>query len=72
MVSEDLMGNVTTVVKLCVMTVAPFIGVSEVTSSALISVIVALVCLVFGYFDAKYPNTLIATGSTVDGDDGGA
>lgn len=52
-------GNVTTIIKLIVMTVAPALAMSEATANAIISIITGIVGLVLGYYDAKYDNDII-------------
>lgn len=59
MVNENLKGNVTTIVKFVVMTIASYFSVDAATQDQLISLIVAAIFLIFAYFDAKYPNTFI-------------
>lgn len=59
MVNENLKGNVTTIVKFVVMTIASYFSVDAATQDKLISLVVAAIFLIFAYFDAKYPNTFI-------------
>lgn len=63
MLDDELKGNLTTVVKFVVMTVAPYFGVAEATRNELVSVALAGVGLALAYLDAKHHNTIIA-GST--------
>lgn len=68
--SFDFVGDLSTVVKFVVMTVAPALGVDEVTGDALVSVVVAVVGFLLAYVDARYPNSLRFLGNGVeDGDD---
>ena len=70
MFSEAFKGNLTTVIKFVVMTVATGLGVDMATSDALVSVLVAVVFFILAYFDAKYPNTFLDEGNVdcVSGD----
>ncbi|MDO5849296.1 MAG: hypothetical protein Q4P18_07160 [Methanobrevibacter sp.] len=55
----NLKGNITTIVKFAVMTIAPYLSISETTSNQYIAVIVAAIGLILAYFDSRYDNTLI-------------
>lgn len=54
---NDLIGNLSTVIKLLLITVFPTIT-TYVQSDLLYTAIVFIVCLAIGIIDAKYPNTL--------------
>lgn len=56
-------GNLTTIIKFIVMTIAPAVGMSEALSSQLIPVLTAIIGFLLAYFDAKYPNTLNVFGN---------
>lgn len=55
----DIKGNLTTIIKFTVMTIAPYIGMSETVSNQWIAILTAIIGLILAYFDAKYPNTII-------------
>ena len=51
-------GNISTIVKMVLLTVLPYIVADAQTQDQLISIILAIVGLIIAYVDAKYPNTL--------------
>ena len=51
-------GNISTIVKMVLLTVLPYIIADTQTQDQVISVILAIVGLIIAYVDAKYPNTL--------------
>lgn len=51
-------GDISTIIKFIVMTIAPAVGIDEVTGDALVSVLVAVVGFILAWFDAAHPNTL--------------
>lgn len=53
---DNLKGNITTIIKFVVMTIAPALGIDATTGDALVSVIVALIGFILAYFDAEHPN----------------
>lgn len=53
---DNLKGNIFTIIKFVVMTVAPALGIDATTGDALVSVIVALIGFILAYFDAENPN----------------
>ena len=55
--TENLKGNLSTIVKFLIMTIAPAIGVDETTGDALVSVVVAIIGFLISFIDAYYPNT---------------
>ena len=69
MFDDELKGNLTTVVKFVVMTVAPYFGVAEATRNELVSVALAGVGLALAYLDAKHHNTIIGNNSNDGNDD---
>lgn len=58
-------GNISTIVKMILLTVLPYIIADTQTQDQVISIILAIVGLLIAYVDAKYPNTL----SFLDNDD---
>lgn len=58
-------GNISTIVKMILLTVLPYIIADSQTQDQVISIILAIVGLIIAYVDAKYPNTL----SFLDNDD---
>lgn len=68
--NKEILGNLTTIIKILIMTLGPSIAVYlNVKPDAVITFLTA--CLAFGLavLDAKYPNTLF-TNQTIDNDDG--
>ena len=58
-------GNISTIVKMVLLTVLPYIVADAQTQDQIVSIILAIVGLIIAYIDAKYPNTL----SFLDNDD---
>ena len=58
-------GNISTIVKMILLTVLPYIVADVQTQNQLTSIILAIVGFLIAYIDAKYPNTL----SFLDNDD---
>lgn len=61
---DNIKGNLTTIVKFAIMTIAPYLGMAEATQNQTISVIVAIIGLLLAYFDAKYDNTIFTQENT--------
>ena len=51
-------GNISTIVKMILLTVLPYIIADSQTHDQVISIILAIVGLIIAYIDAKYPNPL--------------
>ena len=51
-------GNISTIVKMVLLTVLPYIVADAQTQDQIVSIILAIVGLIIAYIDAKYPNTL--------------
>ena len=51
-------GNISTIVKMVLLTVLPYIIADSQTQNQVISIILAIVGLLIAYVDAKYPNSL--------------
>ena len=51
-------GNISTIVKMILLTVLPYIVADVQTQNQLTSIILAIVGFIIAYIDAKYPNTL--------------
>lgn len=51
-------GNISTIVKMILLTVLPYIVADVQTQNQLTSIILAIVGFLIAYIDAKYPNTL--------------
>jgi len=51
-------GNISTIVKMILLTVLPYIIADTQTQDQVVSIILAIVGLIIAYVDAKYPNTL--------------
>ena len=68
---KDIIGNLTTIIKILIMTFGPAIAVYiGVKPDTVITFLTA--CLTFGLavLDAKYPNTLFTNTPTVESEDG--
>lgn len=65
---DNFEGNITTIIKFVVMTIAPAIGIDEATGNALVSVVVALIGFILAYFDAENPNTFKFLGNNKEED----
>ena len=53
----NLTGNLSTIVKVLVMTIAPAIGVDEATGNTIATIIIAVIGFLLSFIDAYYPNT---------------
>ena len=51
-------GNISTIVKMILLTVLPYIITDAQTQNNIVSIILALTGFLIAYIDAKYPNTL--------------
>ena len=57
--NEDIIGNITTIIKILIMTIAPTIAVYLGTSNeTVIAFLTACLTFALAILDAKYPNTL--------------
>ena len=68
MTNNDTIGNLTTIIKFVVMTIAPYLSLSEALQNQLIAVVVAIIGFILAYYDAKYENTMIGTNNTMSDD----
>ena len=57
--NNELLGNITTIIKFIVMTIAPYIALTADMQNQLIAVLVAIIGFILAYFDAKHPNTIL-------------
>ncbi len=56
--NEDQIGNITTIIKILIMTIAPTIAVYlGVDQNIITTFLTALLALLLALLDAKYPNT---------------
>ena len=56
---NELLGNITTIIKFVVMTIAPYFALTADMQNQLIAVLVAIIGFVLAYLDAKHPNTIL-------------
>lgn len=56
---NELFGNLTTIIKFVVMTIAPYLALTADMQNQLIAILVAIIGFVLAYFDAKHPNTIL-------------
>ena len=66
--NNELLGNITTIIKFIVMTIAPYLALTADMQNQLIALTVAIIGFILAYFDAKHPNTIIDT-KNCDNDD---
>lgn len=59
MVSDNVLGNLSTVVKIVVLPIASGLGLDAVTSDALVGVAGSIIGLILALIDARYPNTFM-------------
>lgn len=58
--NQDIIGNLTTIVKILIMTIAPFIAVYIGTDEqTVIAFLTAILTFILAVIDAKYPNTFM-------------
>lgn len=57
--NNELLGNITTIIKFIVMTIAPYIALTADMQNQLIAILVAVIGFILAYFDAKHPNTIL-------------
>lgn len=57
--NNELLGNITTIIKFIVMTIAPYFTLTYDMQNQLIAVLVAIIGFVLAYLDAKHPNTIL-------------
>lgn len=66
---NELLGNITTIIKFIVMTIAPYLALTADMQNQLIAILVAVIGFVLAYFDAKHPNTILDNNVEYDNDD---
>lgn len=59
MVSDAVLGNLSTIVKIVVLPIASGLGLDAVSSDALVGVAGSIVGLILALVDARYPNTFL-------------
>lgn len=57
--NNELLGNITTIIKFVVMTIAPYLALTADMQNQLIAILVAVIGFILAYFDAKHPNTIL-------------
>lgn len=57
--NNELLGNITTIIKFVVMTIAPYLALTADMQNQLIALTVAIIGFILAYFDAKHPNTIL-------------
>lgn len=65
---NELLGNITTIIKFVVMTIAPYFALTYDMQNQLIAVLVAIIGFVLAYLDAKHPNTILDNTTHVEYD----
>ena len=56
---EDIIGNLTTICKILIMTIAPYIAIELGTDNeTIIAFLTAVLTFILAVYDAKYPNTI--------------
>lgn len=66
---NELFGNITTIIKFVVMTIAPYLALTADMQNQLIAILVAVIGFILAYFDAKHPNTILHNNVKYDNDD---
>lgn len=61
---NELLGNITTIIKFIVMTIAPYLALTADMQNQLIAILVAIIGFVLAYLDAKHPNTILDNTTT--------
>ena len=62
--NNDLIGNLTTICKIIIMTVAPYIAIQLGTDDGtVIAFLTAVLTFILAIYDAKYPNTMKVFGN---------
>ena len=56
---NELLGNITTIIKFIVMTISPYLALTADMQNQLIAILVAIIGFVLAYLDAKHPNTIL-------------
>lgn len=57
--NNELLGNITTIIKFIVMTIAPYLALTADMQNQLITILAAIIGFVLAYLDAKHPNTIL-------------
>ena len=57
--NNEILGNITTIIKFIVMTIAPYLALTADMQNQLIAILVAIIGFVLAYLDAKHPNTIL-------------
>lgn len=65
---NELFGNITTIIKFVVMTIAPYLALTADMQNQLIAILVAVIGFILAYFDAKHPNTILDNTTHVEYD----
>lgn len=65
---ENVTGNISTIAKLIVMIIAPYMAVYGITASQLESILIAIITLIIAIIDARYPNTLSVFDNETEGE----
>lgn len=50
-------GNLTTIIKIVIMTMGPAIGLNEAHCDAIVTLLTAVICFILAMLDAYYPNS---------------
>lgn len=72
--TDNLLGNVTTIINWLVLIILPYVSVYGITDSQLTALLTAIIGIVFAIINSKYPNTFAFLGNgeiQVDVDDDG-
>lgn len=67
--NNEILGNITTIIKFIVMTIAPYLALTADMQNQLIAILVAAIGFILAYFDAKHPNTIIDNTKNCDTDE---
>ena len=67
--NNEILGNITTIIKFIVMTIAPYLALTADMQNQLIAILVAIIGFILAYFDAKHPNTIMDNTKNCDTDE---
>ena len=65
--TDNLLGNVTTIINWLVLMILPYVSVYGITDSQLSALLTAIIGIVFAIINSKYPNTFAFLGNSQTG-----
>lgn len=61
--TDNLLGNVTTIINWLVLIILPYVSVYGITDSQLTALLTAIIGITFAIINSKYPNTFVFLGN---------